>query len=589
MRRFYSLILAFLLAACSTASPMVPTTTLLPTSQPGSGQAAAPTATRAAPQSQPSPTVQDQTPTPAPTATPPATATPLPPPPGGDLGGTVWQWQALEPASGSAQAIPDPEHYAVAFLPDGKLNLQAGCAASGGSYQANGSSLTLQPDAPQAACPAGSQADAFLKNLSAANAFIFSNGYLVLALQGGGVMKLIPAAIVNPSAPQAGGAAALAKTFASVRSGPGLSYPIYGVLPAGANAALGGRHFDSGWWALQMPGYPDQLGWVPPDAVQVSNEGSVPYLQVIFLQIGEKLLWPDLSDPRASMTSPANIYAGPGQPYPVVLVGLPGDTLYVIGRSPDSQYLVVYLGPNRVAGGTGWVASKDVETRNTAGVPVFQAPPLTAAALANGPTAIAVGVMAVNLREGPDVAYPVVDVAERGQSLEITGQTRDHLWWQIRVPLSISPTGKAYVAQSVIRAVNAENVAILPDAFPPLYGQFEKIGPDCAVFSRTPLELQLFSRGEDFSADFEILNNTQKTWSRGDLDFVFLADIDNAPLHLGANRLDFNETVSPGRTIHLQFKAEAPPKHGGVFGEYWVIREAGKTVCSFSYLIRVRP
>jgi uncharacterized protein YraI len=592
MRRLLTLSIAILLTACSAVTPAVSTSTPLPSPNAASGEpTTAPTATKK-PAADQNPTATLEATLPPPTDTPAATATPAPGPSGGVLSGTVWEWQSLEPASGSPLSISDPNHYALVFQGDGSLNLQADCAVTGGTYLANGASLQIQPTTPAALnCLDGSHAGAFLKNLANTASYDFKDGYLVLTLQGGGVMKLAPQAIVNPSAAVPGDGTALAKTFATVRSGPGLNFPVYGVFPAGASAELGGRNFDSGWWGLKMPGYPDALGWVPPSSITVSNPDKVPYLQLIFLMSGEKLLWPDVSDPRASTNDPIFIYTGPGKPYPVFLMGLPGDTFFVIGRSADSQYLVIYLGLNPETGGIGWVATKDVESHNWDGVPVFPAPALPAKARAYQPSdsdAVAAGRAIVNLRSGPDTGYPVLTTAERGQILHIIGQSQDRMWWVVEVSQGVTLDRKAYVAQSITRAVNADNVPVVEDPFEPQYGQFEKVGPSCTIVRRTPLELQIFTRGEDFGAEFEVLNNTDKDWPDGGVDFVFIGDMDNAPIHLGANRYKITDTIAPGQTATLKFSAEAVKKHAGTFGELWVVRQNGKTICSFSYLIRVK-
>ena len=592
MRRFLTLSLAILLAACNTATPAVPTSTPLPPPTAVSSQPTKAPAATNTPAAENNPTPASETLAPQPTETPAATATPAPGPVGGSLSGAVWEWNSFESASGSPLTISEPAHYSLVFQADGSLNLQADCAVTAGTYQANGTSLKIQPASPAALnCLDGSQAASFLKNLANTASYSFVDGTLVLALEGGGTLKLSPQAVLNPSAPVAGDGTALATKFATVRSGPGLNYPAYGVFPAGSSAALGGRNFDSGWWALKIPGYPDGLGWVPPADIQVSNPEKVPYLQVIFLMAGEKLLWPDVSEPRASMTAPALIYAGPGKPYPVRLLGLPGDTLYVIGRSADNQYLVVYLGTNTLTGGIGWVAVSEVESRNTASVPVFPAPAVPTKVTAFQPadgTPITAGRAVVNLRSGPDTGYPVLTTAERGQILHVIGQSQDHLWWVVEVSQGVSQDRKAYVAQSATRAVNADAVPVVEDPFQPQYGQFEKVGPACVIAKRTPLELQVFTRGEDFGAEFEILNNTQKEWPDGAVSFVFIGDMDNAPIHLGPNRYLITDPIAPGQTATLKFSAEAVKKHAGTFGELWVVRQNGETICSFSYLIRVK-
>jgi uncharacterized protein YraI len=404
-------------------------------------------------------------------------------------------------------------------------------------------------------------------------------------------MRLVPQVILPVAQPAEGAATGLATSNIHVHSGPGLDYPSYGALLAGTKFELAGRHFDSGgWWALKLPGYPDEIGWVGPLYVTASNFDNLPYLRLIDLQVGDRLLWPDLGDPLASMNAPTPILAGPGPKYPIVLVGLSSDTFYVIGRSEDSQFLVIYLEPSAVPGGIGWIPTAAATTRDIANVPVYKAPPMPSAVRFLQPApggAIAAAWTGINLRTGPDVDYPTVTTLLHGEFAPILAQTPDHHWWQVEVPLSVSKDREAWVNQSVVSAVNADQVKIVDYPFPPMYGQFEKVGPDCQVVSSDPKYLQVFGKGDDFDAEFVIRNNTDFTWASSDVDWVYIGNIDNAVIHFGPNRIDFTEDVPPGGTVALKFRGEAVRKHKGIFGEMWVVRKAGKTICSFTYQIQV--
>jgi len=363
------------------------------------------------------------------------------------------------------------------------------------------------------------------------------------------------------------------------------------VLLAGTRFELAGRHFDSGgWWALKYPGHPDEIGWVGPLYVTATNVDDLPYLRLIDLQVGGKLLWPDLNDPLASMNAATPILAGPGAQYPIVLVALSSDTFYVLGRSEDSQYLVIYVSPEALPGGTGWIPASSATTRDVENVPVYKAPPIPSAVrflqpAPGGP--IAAAWTGINLRSGPDVDYEVLTTLLHGEFAPILAQTPDHHWWQVQVPLSVSKDRVAWVNQSVVSAVNADQVKTVDYPFPAMVGQFEKVGPECAMVSLSPHYLQEFGKGDDFDAEFVIRNNTDFPWLSDDVDFVYIGNIDDAVIHFGPNRIDFTEDVPPGGTVALKFRGEAVRKHKGIFGEMWVVRKAGKTICSFSYQIRV--
>lgn len=73
------------------------------------------------------------------------------------------QWPATD-AEGNPVEVDNPADYFLVLWPDGTFNFQADCNVGTGTYTADaGGALTLTPGAMTlAACPAGSQADAFL-------------------------------------------------------------------------------------------------------------------------------------------------------------------------------------------------------------------------------------------------------------------------------------------------------------------------------------------------------------------------------------------------------------------------------------------
>ncbi|HQF71041.1 MAG TPA: META domain-containing protein, partial [Promineifilum sp.] len=73
------------------------------------------------------------------------------------------QWPGFTDASGDVVAVDNPEDYALALLPDGTFTFRADCNVGTGTYTYEDGVLTLVPGAMTlVACPAGSQADAFM-------------------------------------------------------------------------------------------------------------------------------------------------------------------------------------------------------------------------------------------------------------------------------------------------------------------------------------------------------------------------------------------------------------------------------------------
>jgi heat shock protein HslJ len=118
------------------------------------------------------------------------------------LTGVTLQWPATD-ADGNPVEVDNPADYFLVLWPDGTFNFQADCNVGAGTYTyAADGALTLMPGAmTRAACPAGSQADAFL-------AFL------------GDVTGLTPGDDGNPTLTTAGGGSATFVNTGSVAAQP---------------------------------------------------------------------------------------------------------------------------------------------------------------------------------------------------------------------------------------------------------------------------------------------------------------------------------------------------------------------------------
>ncbi len=110
------------------------------------------------------------------------------------LTNTTWLWQRTEYANDTVLAAPDPRLYAVTFQRDGDLRILADCNRVTGTYTLDESRLSLSPGAATLAlCPAGSQDQAFLRDLRNVAAYVFDGENLVLNLRvDGGNMVFAP-------------------------------------------------------------------------------------------------------------------------------------------------------------------------------------------------------------------------------------------------------------------------------------------------------------------------------------------------------------------------------------------------------------
>jgi PKD repeat protein len=65
----------------------------------------------------------------------------------------------------------------------------------------------------------------------------------------------------------------------NIRSGPGLNYPIRGLLPLGQSARIIGRSVNGGWWQIESSYATAGIGWVSAYYVTPQNTANVPVVQ----------------------------------------------------------------------------------------------------------------------------------------------------------------------------------------------------------------------------------------------------------------------------------------------------------------------
>ncbi len=107
------------------------------------------------------------------------------------IGGIVWKWQRTAYNNDTRTEPPDSSHYTILLMPEGHLSVRLDCNTGGGRYMLDGSSLTLDvTHSTMAACPPGSLARKFMKDLAAARIVFLRDGELYLDLMyDSGTMK----------------------------------------------------------------------------------------------------------------------------------------------------------------------------------------------------------------------------------------------------------------------------------------------------------------------------------------------------------------------------------------------------------------
>jgi uncharacterized protein YraI len=182
-------------------------------------------------------------------------------------------------------------------------------------------------------------------------------------------VELVPPATGDPQA------TALVQTY--VRTGPGDTYPAYGIAQPGKTARVIGKSEDGQW--LVVRANPQVIGngyaWAALAYLQVSNIDAVPVVAS-----------PDQAPPVTTEPPPAgaatataidyvNLRSGPGTNYLLLGTAAPGAVGEVTGKSEDGLWWQIKVPTSFYAPGFAWVSTDWVVTANTDSVPVVAAPP----------------------------------------------------------------------------------------------------------------------------------------------------------------------------------------------------------------------
>jgi hypothetical protein len=266
----------------------------------------------------------------------------------------------------------------------------------------------------------------------------------------------------------------------------------------------------------------------------------------------------------------------------------------VIGRSEDGQWWVVRLNPANVGAGYGWVMAQYTEAKNVEGIQVIETPPSPATEApppppTGGPTATTIDF--VNVRSGPGTNYAVLVVAPPGSSGEVSGQSADEQWWQVKIPTQYSPDGLGWVSADWVTTQNTGSVPVVeaPAAPPTL----ETTPPPtsgatgCVLVSQTPADGTVFAPGAGFTTTWVLQNSGTQKWSVGEVDIIFVGAVANTAMHQGSDRYDLSSTVEPGWTYNFSVPMIAA-FDPGTYGEMWQVMQGNQVICQFYVYINVQ-
>jgi heat shock protein HslJ len=98
--------------------------------------------------------------------------------------GTVWKWQQTLYNNDTETLPPNPDHYTLKLLPDGKVNIRADCNRGGGAYTLDGRKISIEiTHTTRAACPPGSLEGKYIRDINAAATYFTRDDALYIDLK----------------------------------------------------------------------------------------------------------------------------------------------------------------------------------------------------------------------------------------------------------------------------------------------------------------------------------------------------------------------------------------------------------------------
>jgi len=182
-------------------------------------------------------------------------------------------------------------------------------------------------------------------------------------------VELVPPASGDPQA------TALAQTY--VRTGPGDTYPAYGIAQTGAMARVIGKSEDGAWLVVRVN--PQVIGagyaWAALAYLQASNIETVPVVASPDQAPPATVEPPPAGAPTATALDYIYLRSGPGTNYLILGTAAPGATGEVTGKSEDGLWWQIKVPTSFYSTGAAWVSADWTTTANTENVPVVAAPP----------------------------------------------------------------------------------------------------------------------------------------------------------------------------------------------------------------------
>jgi uncharacterized protein YraI len=252
-----------------------------------------------------------------------------------------------------------------------------------------------------------------------------------------------------------------------VRSGPGDTYPSYGVASTGTSAEVVGVSQDGAWWAIKVPAglIPTGLAWIPVQYVDAANTKDVPVISPAQPLALVTPIPPQDNGPTVIAIEPLIVRAGPSLEYTNYGIVPAGTSLQAIGVSPDNDWWEVGLPAEVAPDGQGWVPTYFVQAYHTANLPVVEPP--TAEPMIQPPppsddkAPFVVIIEPQSVRAGPGQEYPSYGKVAMGLTAILLGISPDELWYAISIPSEVAADQQGWVKVTGCQANNTEELPLI--------------------------------------------------------------------------------------------------------------------------------
>jgi N-acetylmuramoyl-L-alanine amidase len=229
----------------------------------------------------------------------------------------------------------------------------------------------------------------------------------------------------------------------NVREGPGAGYLAVATVSQGDGLELVGRNPDASWAQVRIA--TGQVGWV-------STYYILTYMNLYDLPVTSTVV-----EPHAYVwTGRLNMRTGPGTGYPIIATLTEYDTIAMVGRSADGNWLLI-----RWSGLLGWAnagfiaASVPTSTLTTYDPMTQTSPP--AGPVPHYGTGLSIP-QALTVYQSPSITAPAAGTIPSGTSMLLVGRDATAGWVKIFLP---SGTQGWVISTSIGTSIYATDLPVL--------------------------------------------------------------------------------------------------------------------------------